>query len=75
MNNFWGEPDDSEPLPDWMNPATYRNGNTMKPRGRSLTDVIMDAAKKPPIDLSYLNKQPNIGDESGGHSIPPEEKG
>jgi len=58
-NNFWGPPDDdSEPLPDWMNPETYRNGGQMRPRGKSLTDAIMDAAKKPPVDLSYLNKEP-----------------
>jgi hypothetical protein len=39
-----------------MNPETYRNGNQPKPRGKSLTEAIMDAAKKPPVDLSYLNK-------------------
>jgi hypothetical protein len=54
-NNFWGPPDD-EPLPDWMNPETYRNGNKQKPRGKSLFEAINDAAQKPPVDLSYLNK-------------------
>lgn len=66
MNKFWGEPDDSEPLPDWMNPETYRKGNQVRPRGRSLTEAIMDAAKKPPIDLSYLNKQPHVTGENNG---------
>jgi hypothetical protein len=61
-NNFWGPPDD-EPLPDWMNPETYRNGGQLKPRGRSLADVIMDAAKKPPVDLSYLTKEPKAGND------------
>ena len=28
--NFWGEPDDEEPLPAWMDPKTYSNP---KPRG------------------------------------------
>jgi hypothetical protein len=57
-NKFWGPPDDEEPLPDWMNPETYRNGNQNRPRGKSLNEAIMDAAKKPPIDLSYLSKEP-----------------
>lgn len=66
MNKFWGEPDDSEPLPDWMNPETYRKANQIRPRGKSLTDAIMSAAKQPPIDLSYLNKQPHISGENDG---------
>jgi hypothetical protein len=41
-----------------MNPETYRNGNQNRPRGKSLNEAIMDAAKKPPIDLSYLSKEP-----------------
>ena len=28
--NFWGEPDDIEPLPDWMLAETYRNGGKPK---------------------------------------------
>lgn len=60
-NNFWGPPDDDDQLPDWMNPETYRNGGQLKPRGKSLTEAIMDAAKKPPVDLSYLNKEPKAG--------------
>ena len=59
-NNYWGPPDD-EPLPDWMNPETYRNGNQVKPKGKSLTEAILIAAQKPPVDLSYLNKEPKAG--------------
>jgi hypothetical protein len=59
-NNYWGPPDD-EPLPDWMNPETYRNGNQVKPKGKSLTEAIMTAAQKPPVDLSYLNREPKAG--------------
>lgn len=56
--NFWGTPDeDSEPLPDWMNPETYRRGKPERPKGKSLMESIMDAAQKPAIDLSYVNKQ------------------
>ena len=48
-NNFWGDSDD-EPLPDWMNPNTYRNP---KPKrfGPSLDDEIMKALAKPPVPI------------------------
>ena len=63
MNKWWGEPDDMEPLPDWMNPETYRRGgNQMRPRVPSLNDAIANAMKKPPVDLTYLNKTPSVGE-------------
>jgi len=43
-NNFWGEPDDIEPLPDWMNP----NQSTRRP-SKSITDIINETIRKPPI--------------------------
>ena len=43
-HNFWGEPDDIEPLPDWMKP----NQPTRRP-SKSITDIINDTMKKPPI--------------------------
>lgn len=56
--NFWGEPDDMEPLPDWMNPETYRNPKPKLRPTKSIQDSIQEALKKPPVDLSYLNKPP-----------------
>lgn len=51
MKNYWGESDE-EPLPDWMNPATYRHGNNKKARiQKSLEDVIQEALKKPPVPI------------------------
>ena len=57
-NNFWGPPDDIEPLPDWMNPETYRNpqNTPFKKSTKSLFETINEAVKKPPVDLSYLEK-------------------
>ena len=46
--NFWGEPDDIEPLPDWMLAETYRNGKSKK-QGKSLDEAIQEALKKPAI--------------------------
>ncbi len=43
-HNFWGEPDDIEPLPDWMS----TNQPTRRP-SKSITDIINDTMKKPPI--------------------------
>jgi hypothetical protein len=43
-NNFWGEPDDIEPLPDWMRP----NQSIRRP-SKSITDIINETMKKPPI--------------------------
>ena len=48
-NNFWGDPDD-EPLPDWMNPETYRNPKP-KYSGPSLEDEIKKALAKPPVPI------------------------
>jgi len=51
MKNYWGEPDE-EPLPDWMNPATYhKNTKSTKRFGPSLEDVIQEALKKPPVPI------------------------
>ena len=57
-NNWWGPPDeDEESLPEWMRAETYRNGGKPKPRGPSLEDAIKNAMNKPPVDLSYLQKE------------------
>lgn len=54
-NNFWGDSDDVEPLPDWMNPETYRNGPAKVRPTVSLNEAIQRAMNQPPVDLSYLN--------------------
>ena len=48
--NFWGEPDDIEPLPDWMLAETYRNGKPKK-QGKSLDEAIQEALKKPAVPV------------------------
>jgi hypothetical protein len=53
MNNYWGEPDD-EPLPDWMNPNTYKNGNQPKKRGKSLEQIAEETLKKPPVPVIII---------------------
>lgn len=51
MKNFWGEPDD-EPLPDWMNPETYRKRTGVLQRKRqSLEEVAANVLKKPPVPI------------------------
>ena len=41
--NYWGDPDD-EPLPDWMNPETYRNGGPKKMRAvKTLEEAAAEA--------------------------------
>ena len=57
-NNWWGPPDeDDEPLPEWMRADTYRNPKPSKPfKSPSLEDAINSALKKPPVDLTYLEK-------------------
>lgn len=51
MKNFWGEPDD-EPLPEWMNPETYRKNPGFKGiHNKSLEQVAAEALKKPPIPI------------------------
>ena len=49
--NFWGEPDDIDPLPDWMNPETYRNGNLKPKSTKTLEEAAADALKKPPVPI------------------------
>lgn len=58
MNNksFWGDPDDDEPLPDWMNPKTYNQPKMKKP-SRSLNECIQDALRKPHVPV--IIKEPN----------------
>ena len=43
-NNFWGEPDDIEPLPDWM-----RQNQPARRSSKSITDIINETIRKPPI--------------------------
>ena len=47
-NNFWGEPDDIEPLPDWMNTTTYSQPQFRK-TNKSITDIINETIRKPPV--------------------------
>jgi len=61
MKNFWGEPDD-EPLPDWMNPETYRNGNNLKRKpAQSLEEAAAAALKKPAVPIVIV---PPTGNET-----------
>ena len=50
-HNFWGEPDDMEPLPDWMLADTYRNGGKPKKLGKTLDQTIEETLKKPPVPI------------------------
>ena len=59
MNNFWGPSDDEEPLPAWMDPNTYRNGNQNKRPVKSLAEAAADALKKPPLQ-QIPDREPNI---------------
>jgi hypothetical protein len=54
MNNFWGTPDDDEPLPSWMDPKTYQNGGQPKRRGKSLEQIAEEVLKKPPIPVIMI---------------------
>lgn len=47
-HNFWGDSDDVEPLPDWMNPKTYQQSNR-KRRSKTLEEAINDVLKKPAL--------------------------
>ncbi len=49
--NFWGEPDDIEPLPEWMDPKTYQNKQQRKP-SKSLNEAIEEALRKPAVPLN-----------------------
>lgn len=58
MNNLWGESDD-EPLPSWMDPKTYRNGNQLIIKSRqTLEETCAKALTKPAIPI--IIKEPNI---------------
>jgi hypothetical protein len=58
--NHWGEPDD-EPLPTWMNPQTYHNGNQMKKSRQSLEEACANALTKPAVPV--IIQEPRINDE------------
>ena len=50
QNNHWGEPDDIEPMPNWMLAETH--SNCYKPaKTKSLTESIMEAMNKPPVPI------------------------
>ena len=49
--NIWGEPDDVEPLPDWMLAETYRNGGQPKRIDKTLQEAINEALKKPAVPV------------------------
>ena len=51
QNKHWGEPDDVEPMPDWMLAETHRNPNYRPAKGKSLTESIMEAMRKPPVSI------------------------
>ena len=51
--NHWGEPDD-EPLPTWMNPQTYRNGNQPKKSRQTLEEACATALTKPAVPVIIL---------------------
>jgi len=51
MNNLWGESDD-EPLPSWMDPKTYRNGNQPITKSRqTLEEACKVALTKPAVPI------------------------
>jgi hypothetical protein len=50
MNNFWGEPDE-EPLPNWMNPETYRKGVLPTRSSKSMEEIAAEILKKPPVPI------------------------
>ena len=58
--NHWCEPDD-EPLPTWMNPKTYNNGNQIKKSRQSLEEVCAKALTKPAVPV--IIQEPRINDE------------
>jgi hypothetical protein len=49
--NFWGEPDDVEPLPEWMDPRTYQNQGYKRKPAKSLNECINEALAKPPVPI------------------------
>lgn len=57
--NFWGDSYDDEPLPDWMNPETYRNPQPKRRYGQSLSEAIESALNKPPVPV-VPDREPNV---------------
>lgn len=59
--NFWGEPDDIEPLPDWMLADTHKNPMNKKLKTpQSVEDAARACLKKPSIDVSNYSIDDNI---------------
>lgn len=56
--NYWGEPDDIEPFPDWMLAETHRNPFAKKVSKQSVEEAAAKCLKKAPIDVS--NYTPEI---------------
>ena len=58
MNNYWGPPDDEEPLPDWMDPVKCKQINEAKEyrrqSGKDLMSVIQEALQKPAVPITIL---------------------
>lgn len=54
-HNFWGDPDDVEPLPDWMNPDTYKDPFKKRLSSRTLEMAAAEVLKQPPIDTTKVN--------------------
>lgn len=50
--NYWGEPDDIEPLPEWMLAETHRNPLKQKIKQQTVEDAARNCLKKPPINVS-----------------------
>ena len=65
MSNFWGEPDDIEPMPDWMLPDNHpmKRKSMQGFKGlhnKSLEDACAEALRKPPVPI--LLKPPSEED-------------
>jgi len=58
MNNYWGEPENDNPLPDWMDPKKCRQVNEQKElrkrTGKDLMSVINEALQKPAVPITIL---------------------
>ena len=53
--NFWGDPDDVEPMPDWMNPNTYKKkNNPFAQPTKTVENTIRDTLKKPFIPIQSI---------------------
>jgi hypothetical protein len=55
QRSFWGEPDDDELLPDWMDPVKCRQLNEQRKQrrqnGKDLNSVIQECLKQPAIPV------------------------